>query len=409
MAIRDYGPYRWLKLHPGRSASALALMAIVPGLASADWQVEPTFSAGVEYDDNVILEPPSGLDTSDNGYALEAAVDFIKRAPKTELTITPRILSKKYDQYSELDSNDWFLDLRYGYTGQRSRFNLLGSYADESARTAERSDVNLDVTDPTEIPTDNSARVVSTQQRRRFLFRPDWSYRVSQRAQVLLTANYIDTTYDTGALNQYSDYQEFNLGGGLRIDTSRRNSISLTGYARRNEFADVTGDTTGYGALLGFTRRATENSRLLFSAGIDSTEDASGKNQTTPVGELSYVANLETTRWLLAYQRTVSGSGTANIEVRDAVSLNATRDFSEKISLGGGFRWYQSNALDEGATTTNDRDYLEARVVLTWRFTRSIAMDFDYYYTYLDRKSLTSTADSNLVDVWLRYSPNRRD
>ena len=147
---------------------------------------------------------------------------------------------------------------------------------------------------------------------------------------------------------------------------------------------------------------------MLVSAGVDSTEDEVGERQTNPVGEISYVSNLERSRVLVAYQRIVSGSGTSAIDVRDAVSVNLFHDVSQKLVVGAGIRAYQSTPLDKNTTTLDDRKYFEIRGLLRWRFTRTFAMDFDYRYTNLDRQSLPNNADSNRINLWLRYSPKAR-
>jgi hypothetical protein len=116
---------------------------------------------------------------------------------------------------------------------------------------------------------------------------------------------------------------------------------------------------------------------------------------------------LETSRFIANYRRTVSGSGSGVLSVRDSVSLNLTREISAKLSLGAGVSAYQTRALENGTTSFDDRDYFQIRGLLSWKLTPALAIDIDYSYTNIDREDFPSDADSNLIRLWFRYSRNR--
>ena len=86
--------------------------------------------------------------SSVTGYLMEADADFAYKTPVTGFSIIPRILVRRYDGESDLNSEDYFLDLDYGHNTERSQFRFRGNYGNESARTAEKSGVDFEIEDP---------------------------------------------------------------------------------------------------------------------------------------------------------------------------------------------------------------------------------------------------------------------
>ena len=82
--------------------------------AGAQWQFAPSISAGLEYDDNPFLTFGPVFVSSIWGYALEADARISYNSQLTDFAVTPRYLGTRYDGNSELDSDEWFVDLIYG-------------------------------------------------------------------------------------------------------------------------------------------------------------------------------------------------------------------------------------------------------------------------------------------------------
>ena len=377
--------------------------AFHPTATLAEWRVAPSIGAGSQYDDNPALFTGSTSSSSVNGYQLEADAVFAYSSPLTDFSLTPRVLLIKYDEFSALDSDDYFLNFKYDYTGQRSRFRMRGAYGDESTRTAERSGVDFQVDDPDEIPDDSSGRVLSTAHRQRVQFVPEWSHQMGQRSLFSIGANYVDVTYDDSILQFNTDYRQTSGKVGFNYNWSERSAVTLDAYYRENYFAVVDRDFSGYGATIGVNRSLSEKARFIIKVGIDNTEDENGFKQANPIGSISLVRNMQTSRILASYRRTVTGSGSGQLSVRDSVNLNYTYNFSEKFSIGTGLSAYQTQALTEDFVNFDERDYLQFRMLFSWNLTRVFAIDLDYAYTNIDRASLPSDADSNLVNLWFRY------
>lgn len=385
----------------------MGALILLPSPGTAQWRVVPSIGVGLQYDDNPSLNTSAIPVSSVHGYLIEADASIIYDSPLTDFSITPTVRLSRYDETSDLDSDDYFLDFDYDYTGQRSRFRFRGTYGDESARTAERSGVDFDVEEPGDIPDDDSGRVLTTEKRQRVQLSPQWSYQTGQQSLVRIGASYIDVTYEDRPLQFNTDYEETIGTAGFEYNWSERSAVTLDGYYRENYFDSSGRDFSGYGATTGIKRILSEKTRFILNVGIDSTEDAVGEKQTNPIGEISLVRVMETSRVLVSYRRSVSGSGAGEISVRDSVSLNVTRDLSQKFTIGAGLRAYQTSALDKDSVNFDERDYLQLRVLLTWNLTRDFAVELDYAYTNLDREVLASDAESNVVNLWFRYRRNR--
>ena len=331
--------------------------------------------------------PTQLVEESVSGWGLEGDAEISYETQLTKFSLTPRLGLNRYDGNSALD-DDWrFLILTICIRGNYRNFRFRGDYADESVRTSERSNIDFETDDPADIPADDSGRVLGIDNRQSVLLVPAWSYRTGEKSTIRLGARYLDASYDSSLLSTLRDFTEFQGQASFEYDSSERNTIGLSGYYRQNEFEGIAGKRTGYGLTLDFNRSLSETTRFRFGVGFDSTEDSAGADQSNPIGEISITRKLQTTRVLASYRRSVQGSGSAEMSVRDSISLNLTRDLSEKFSVGAGLRAYQTRALDNNAVNFDERDYVQIGGLFVWNLTRAFSVDFDYRHTYSDRSS----------------------
>jgi hypothetical protein len=90
------------------------------------------------------------------------------------------------------------------------------------------------------------------------------------------------------------------------------------------------------------------------------------------IGEVSYIHILERSRIIASYRQSVNGSGAGRVSSRDEIAINFRHDFTPRTSIDLGLRTYQAEAFSETEPDNNNRD-----------------------------------ADSNRVNLWLRYTPLR--
>jgi hypothetical protein len=398
-------------LHTPRLSVLCALCAagfIFAAAGSAfaqDWRFEPIFKVGGEYDDNATLDSRTDQEVDLSGLLLNASANIYYTAPATTFFVQPRVVSRNYNDDSVFDSDDYFLRSDFRRRVKLSTFGFRANVEQQSVRTGEASDSDLEIEDPDDIVDDDTGRTVRFGDRTKLRVTPYWEYQVSKVSSIGAKLDYRDTRYDdvfAGILADYSD---------TRLDLNYRRSFSdvtdweivLTG--RRYDSENLAEDIDGYGVSAGIVHRLSEKTQVRARIGFEDTDESGADTDPEVAGFVTLIRNLETIRLLAQYRRSVSSSGAARVSVRDSLNLNFRRRLSEKISAGLGVRAYQSKEVG-GSASNEDRDYVQLQSSLTWYLTRSFVIEADYRYTVIDRsEGLGESANSNQVTLWFTYQP----
>jgi hypothetical protein len=122
---------------------------------------------------------------------------------------------------------------------------------------------------------------------------------------------------------------------------------------------------------------------------------------------MSIIRRLETIRLMALYRRSVSSSGSGNMSERDSISVNFTRDLTERFDAGLGVRAYQSRPINLSGINLRGfkREYLQLTARFTWNITRTFALRTTYQYTVSNRQNLGESANSNQITAWLIFRP----
>ena len=382
----------------------LLLVLAAPASYAQQTTIEPVLRAGYEIDDNATLSILTIAESDISGLLLDASARFGYRSPKTRFTATPRILDRNYGE-EEFDATEEFFDFRYDYSGRSSRFQVVGNYANELSRTAERVDTDFDIEDPSEIPDDDTGNVFISDKRQRINVMPSYIYEISDAATIGVDLRYSDVSYDrqlAGLLNDYTNTR-LNLNFGRRL--SARNTV-LFGLTSRLYEAEGSDEITGYGINGGLSRLLSEKTTLRVIVGVENTETIDGSGEIDPVGEITLTRQLETIKLLAQYRRVVSGGGSGSLTARDIININFTRDLTELVSAGIGVRAYSTKSRLEGAGTLDERDYVQLRAKIAWNLSRTFSIEANYRYTVLDRVNLGESANSNNISVWFNWRPS---
>ena len=125
----------------------------------------------------------------------------------------------------------------------------------------------------------------------------------------------------------------------------------------------------------------------------------------SPVAEVSLLRNFETISLFAQYQRSISGGGGGSLTARDQINLNFRRQLNDKIAAGLGVRAYRTEALEEGAVTVDERDYVQLAALFVWNLTETVALETHYRYTIINREVIGESANSNNIMLWLNWRP----
>lgn len=388
-----------------------ALCAAVFVLASAnsalaqDWRFEPQLRLGGEFDDNPRLDPRTDQEIDLSGFLLDARAKIYYSSPESTFYVEPRALSRNYNDDTVLDSDDYFLRSTFSRRGESSTVGFRVNFGQQTVRTGERADADLEIEDPDEIANDDTGRVFLIGDRSKWRVSPYWRYQLSNMSSIGVAINYNDTRYDdvlAGLLTEYSD---------TRLDLNYRRLLSdVTTWgvslgAGRYDPKGASRPTDGYGVFGEIQHSLSEKTRVTMRLGIADSERPDIETDPEVVGSVSLIRNLETIRLLAQYQRRYEGGGAGTVSVRDSFNLNFRRRLNERISAGLGVRAYQRKG-DSGSFVNQGRNYVQLQSTLTWYLSKALVVEVDYRYSVIDRGGeLGERANSNRINLWLVYQP----
>lgn len=401
------GLHHPLRFHPVAMIALVACgLANLPAVNAQEWRLQPELRIGGEYDDNARLSTDDEVAQKIDGYLLGASLGIGYATQRTELLFEPSLISKLYDEDPDIDSDDQFVDFSLNHSTLKGEFGIRSRYARESVRTAERANPDFDTDDPDEIPTDDTGLVFTNDERELFRVEPRFDYGLSERLSFGARASYLDVSYDEAVSSFLVDYSDIRVGGFLKRDWTQRTQAYVGVNVRRFENKASDADFDGLGADIGIESRLSQTTRLRAEIGYEDTElTSTGESDSSVVGNLSLVRNLETMTLLAQYRRNVSASGSGRVTERDSLNFNVYKDFTQRVSGGLGVRFHQSDSVGDQTTPARERDFLQFRAQIEVAMSRSVSLEADYRYATVDRSEFEGTADSNRVMLWLVYRP----
>lgn len=379
-----------------------------PNSAQAqEWRFEPILRAGLVADDNPKLSTRTDEEIDLTGYLLDVRADiYYASSDITSFSFQPRALLRNYPDNPEFESNDLFLRSTFRHRARSSTYGFRVNFDQQSVRTAERANSDLEIEDPNEIPNDDTGRVGLDGDRSRWRLSPYWSYRFSDISSIDVGLDYFDTRYDNVFAGLLIDYTDARISLGYRRALSNITTGILTVTGRRFEPDRILNDNTGYGVLVGFEREMSEKTRLVAMIGVENTEQALGQTDAEVIGNFTLTRNLETISLFAKYDRAVTASGSGTVELRNTLSVNFNRRLHERISAGLGVRAYDARRIGS-APSIGDRNFVQLQAMFRWYLSEAFVVEADYRYTILDRSSaIGERANANQVGLWFVYQPN---
>jgi hypothetical protein len=369
----------------------------------AEWRIQPMVRVAGNYDDNATLNIRTDQEEAISGYIIDARARFEYASPTSNFFVTPLLRIRDYGD-PRFDTDDEFVYLQFDKDTQKSDLRIRVNYENEAVRTAERADADLDIDDPDEIPDEETGRVFFLGDRQRIEVVPAWRYRLTDFSSLSFRLAYRDVQYDGSASELLDDYSNGRVNVTYERAWSPRYSALVDGTYRRY-IPDQREESDGTGFRVGFRGEVSENTQLRVLAGVESVSGESGGSNSDWVADVSLVQDLQTITLLAQYRRSISGGGSGTLSSRDEINLNFTRQLDERISAGLGVRAYSTNRLEGDAENFDERDYLQLHAQFVWNLTRTWFVQADYRYTFLNRKIVGESANSNDVTLWLSYRP----
>ncbi len=390
---------------------ACAVLGFAEDGAAQEWRFEPEVIAGFEYDDNAVLSIRTDTEAEISGFVgdLRALIDY--SSPKTDFLFEPRLRVRSYND-SRFDSTDGFGRLDWRHRLRSTTWRLRADFGHEATRTAERGDLDQEITDPDDLINDDTGLTQLEGDRTRLRLRPEFGYRFSNQASMRIAVDHFDVRFDEVFLNILDDFTDTRGEATFSRSFSAVTSGLLLGGIRNFANDDNINEFDGYFGMLGFERSLSEKVDLMFLVGAETADfgsDNSLGSQTEAIADVSIVRRLETIRLLAQYRRQITANGIRIPEIRDNITLSFIRLLSEKISANIGARLYRATPI--GGSSFFERNFVQLGGGLGWSLTPTFSIDFDLRYTFIDRGgNIGESADANRIAirfVWAPNSPNR--
>ena len=400
-----------IKSAPHRPVLSIVLLVtaavIVPvdSAVAQDWGFKPTIAVGAEYDDNATLDIRTDEEVELQGYLFDLGAVISYASPKSKFSFEPLWRSRNYADEPDFDSDDVFLRSRYAYIGTANQFGFRVNFDSQAIRTAERSDSDLEIEDPEEIPENDSGRTFRNGSRDSLRFVPYWRYQISDTSSFGATIRYEDANYVDQVVELLNDYSDLRLNLDYRRDVSAVTTLVYGGTVRDYESENADAGIKGYGIFGGFDRAMSSTIRMEARIGAEKTNTPDVKTDPEIVGSIGLTRKIKTINLFAQYRRSIQASGTRSLSIRDQISLNFRRRLSEKISAGLGVRAYKSRGFGDGSSV-DDRKYVQLLASVGWYLTPTITIETEYRYTVLNREGINEGSNSNRVNLWFTWQPN---
>lgn len=378
-----------------RAGMTLILVSCVvfSGQAAAEkWYFEPILSMRLGYNDNTQLSTSSEIETFTSYITADAALGF--RTEVSDVSITAKMIDRRFDNNAFLNTNDQFLKLQSSVRSGLDLYGLGADYERESARTSE-----FDFTGYTNT---NKLKITKS-------INPYWDRTLTERTSLRLGGGYTDVTYEDAELTGLSDYTYESAYLSLQHLFSEK--TSLQAVASKSLYTSGSTEFDSTSIQLGLNHMFSETFSVNALLGPNYTKSKfigiGGEEETSEVGRLvdiGFKKEFELTTISGSFNTSESAGGEGKLTRRSSLKLAMQRRISARttFSLSG---IMQQNESGGGRTdASDDRTYYNVEPKLSWRASPWWTITGSYSYRQSENTSSNDgAAESNAVYITLRY------
>jgi len=395
----------------GFAVGALLALAAGPSVA-ADWSVNPDVTASYEYNDNTRMSLDSVDAVSVSGGAIDAAVELRADAPRGYFRISPRARSTFFPSDDTEETDSQWVELGLGRTGQRSTFDLRADYSRVETLGGYLAGGIGEPGGPIGGPDPGAGtggRDEILNREDRFRIQSGYQLSLTERHGLKLGAGFVDSTFDQTVANDREDYQYAfgTLGYVFRVSPSKTLTLGVEGA----RFEDEDGVTTGGREVsVEWRNKTSESSEFYARAGANQSEN--NVQLDDPDWETGFSGGIgvrwafEVSNLLVDLSSDLDPNATGRLAQRDQLRLRYEHRLSPTLDFVTGARVVSDSAANSD-DTFEDRDYANASIGLSWRFSRQWTLGGAYTYVWRDYQNDLSSAEANRLSIGITYQPNR--
>ena len=237
---------------------------------------------------------------------------------------------------------------------QRGDFGIIGRYARQDSYNAETPGGSFDPLDPSFGDNPDSGRARVEQTRDRFQLQPTFSYEVTERARIGITADYQAVRYDSDGVPTDLDYDYAVLDGSATWSLNSVSDLTVGAYASNYQaMTDSLGDvseTDAYGGRVGYGYRWSDVNGVeaeLFYESNDVTDLVGARSEFSTSGwggSLIAYHRQEVSEWRFSVGRTFQPTSDGRKAEFDQFRLQYDRDLSQRLKFLGAARYETRNS-----------------------------------------------------------------
>ena len=411
-----------------------ALIGLGPGSSgAANWEVLPRVELGGNYNNNYRMANTAAEELEVYGPYLDLSFDAQYVSPVSKFQIVPRVRSDYYPTDHTDQSTDGYLDLDWDYTTQRSHFNAIATYANETVISSELLPASFPGVALGQVVGGESGLVSFHDREQLVHVQPNFTYDFTQRTHLNLQGAYDHASFNESRIQQVG-YDNYSGQAGLVFNVSQLSTVSVNGVGARFQPQSGGHDTTTYGVNVEWNLVQSQIAHFYARVGDNRSkaDTTSTTTVTTPSGTLGVpptVTQVTTNSQVttngvtggigvdLRYQvtevtidllRALSPSDAGAQVVSDEARFRVLHAFAPRFSgffAARGIR-LRGASSQPGLGITGE-DYVAAETGFDYQFTESFRVQAKYDFIY-QRFQGTPSATSNAAGLAFIYQPLSR-
>jgi len=375
----------------GKFITTLIIICLPLDLIAAEWATQSVSVKSV-YDDN------KRLTTSPHDYVVGSLLNIKGKlgiqTEKTALDLIPSARFSKYSGDDDLDSNDYFLNLKSLLATEWLIWGLDGKYIRDTSLTSELEDTGL---------------VQTRKKREKVDINPSLFYKISEWTKLEVAIDLTQVEYKNAALTGLIDFDFKTLDMTIRRETGDASELNISVNTFRFEASDVNNESDHISLTTMYKQSLTASLDSEILIGIRKSDFNSNQNSDEKgiLFKLDINKEHEYTNWSTELSRTINPGGSGSVIQRDRVSVNATRFMTDKLRALLNLSLLKNKELENSATATNiDRKYKQISAQLHWQFANDWSIRGGYRYRRNEIDNALNTVDSNAIELGFIYRPS---
>jgi hypothetical protein len=386
----------------------IAMLALASTVTqAADVHFQPEFEARVETNTNRNLATEEAEERDTTGYNAEVGGIVTFASPRHETSVRPRVRVQEYDDTSQLEKVEGFLDLRSRYLWERSELDIEGAYSHQDLYNAELARASFDDLNPDDPSSPGSGDLEPGQTRDRLYIGPRFSHEFTERSGAVIGARYESAWYGDGNADVTDyDYVVGRVAYSFKYSPSMRFDVGP--YASVYD-ADNGAKYNAYGASANLYKVWSERTQAQLRFGyeqndIETPDPLDDEDSVSAFhAELTVLRVGEVSRMRFVGGRSISPNADGRKVTTDGVRLQYDRDLSQRLSFRVAGRYFIEDSVDD-ALSTGDRDYARGDLGFRYRFAQEWYVAAGYRYIWQEQEAIGADADNHSFLVGIGYS-----